>query len=91
MRTVVNTTRHNIKLGSPGAYDTMDVVCFFCVITAQVTIPDLSVFVKVKQMCHECGASVNADETLEGSEHPIVTTIGTRPDRLPAERCHSVF
>uniref|UniRef100_A0A674MH72 Heterogeneous nuclear ribonucleoprotein K n=1 Tax=Takifugu rubripes TaxID=31033 RepID=A0A674MH72_TAKRU len=55
------------------------------VITTQVTIPkDLAGSIigkggqRIKQIRHECGASIKIDEPLEGSEDRIITITGTQ-------------
>nr|XP_054407206.1 heterogeneous nuclear ribonucleoprotein K-like isoform X1 [Pongo abelii] len=55
------------------------------IITTQVTIPkDLAGSIigkggqRIKQICHESGASIKIDEPLEGSEDRIITITGTQ-------------
>ncbi|XP_056873877.1 heterogeneous nuclear ribonucleoprotein K, like isoform X4 [Takifugu flavidus] len=69
------------RYGSRGSYSDIGGP----VITTQVTIPkDLAGSIigkggqRIKQIRHECGASIKIDEPLEGSEDRIITITGTQ-------------
>ena len=62
------------------------------IITIQVTIPkDLAGSIigkggqRIKQICHESGASIKIDEPLEGSEDRIITITGTQDQTQSAQ------